>query len=132
MISFVRLTERLEHFHFQSTGLISSDVPEQVADAYRLFLSLCLGLEASCDRHIRHWELWADVRHALNGPRRDELLKQKPLAIFDACPSPPLTWTNLTTQSLMDCARAGVPSELVAMPLTGATAPATLAGRSSN
>jgi trimethylamine--corrinoid protein Co-methyltransferase len=55
-------------------------------------------------------------------------LREKPLAIFDACPSPPLTWTNLTTQSVIDCARAGIPSEFVAMPLTGATAPVTLAG----
>jgi trimethylamine--corrinoid protein Co-methyltransferase len=55
-------------------------------------------------------------------------LRKKPLAIFDACPSPPLKWSNLTTQSLIDCARAGIPSELVSMPLTGATAPVTLAG----
>lgn len=41
---------------------------------------------------------------------------------------PPLKWSNLTAQSVIDCARAGVPSEFVAMPLTGATAPVTLAG----
>ncbi len=55
-------------------------------------------------------------------------LKEKPLAIFDACPSPPLKWSNLTTQSVIDCARAGIPSEFVSMPLAGATAPVTLAG----
>jgi trimethylamine--corrinoid protein Co-methyltransferase len=52
----------------------------------------------------------------------------KPLAIFDACPSPPLRWSTLTAQSIIDCARAGIPSELVSMPLAGATAPVTLAG----
>jgi trimethylamine--corrinoid protein Co-methyltransferase len=57
-----------------------------------------------------------------------EALRKKPLAIFDACPSPPLKWSNLTTQSIIDCARAGIPSEFVAMPLAGATAPATLSG----
>jgi trimethylamine--corrinoid protein Co-methyltransferase len=39
-----------------------------------------------------------------------------------------LKWSNLTAQSVIDCARAGIPSELVSMPLTGATAPVTLAG----
>nr|NIS62766.1 hypothetical protein [Pseudomonadota bacterium] len=48
--------------------------------------------------------------------------------IFDACPSPPLKWDDLTAQSLIDCARSGVPSELVSMPLAGATAPVTLLG----
>jgi len=125
---FVRLTDRLEHFHFQSTGLISSDVPEQVSDAYRLFLSLLWGSKPVVtgtfvvEGFSPMFEMLAAVR---GGSVR---LRQKPLAIFDACPSPPLTWTRLTAQSLLDCARAGIPSELVAMPLTGATAPATIAG----
>jgi trimethylamine--corrinoid protein Co-methyltransferase len=55
-------------------------------------------------------------------------LRTLPLAIFDACPSPPLKWSRLTAQSVIDCARARIPSEFVAMPLTGATAPATLTG----
>jgi len=55
-------------------------------------------------------------------------LRNKPLAIFDACPSPPLKWSNLTAQSLLDAARAGIPSELISMGLTGATSPVTIAG----
>jgi len=51
-----------------------------------------------------------------------------PQAIFDACPSPPLKWDDLTAQSLIECARRGIPSELVSMPLAGATAPVTLLG----
>ena len=43
------------------------------------------------------------------------------------CPSPPLLWSDLTCQNLIDCARAGIPAELVSMPLAGATAPVTLA-----
>jgi trimethylamine--corrinoid protein Co-methyltransferase len=53
-------------------------------------------------------------------------LAEKPLAIFDCCPSPPLKWSDLTCQALIDCARAGIPAELVSMPLGGATAPVTL------
>lgn len=57
-----------------------------------------------------------------------ESLKKQPLAIFDACPSPPLMWSDLTAQSVIDAARAGIPSEFVSMPLTGSTAPVTLSG----
>ena len=58
----------------------------------------------------------------------EDELRRKPLAIFDACPSPPLKWSNLTAQSLIDAARAGLPSELISMGMTGATSPATIAG----
>ncbi|HMK09555.1 MAG TPA: trimethylamine methyltransferase family protein, partial [Anaerolineales bacterium] len=52
----------------------------------------------------------------------------RPIAVFDVCPSPPLLWSDLTCQNLIDCARAMIPAELVSMPLAGATAPVTLAG----
>ncbi len=58
----------------------------------------------------------------------EEKLAEKPLAVFDACPSPPLKWSNLTAQSLVDSARAGIPSELISMGMTGATSPVTISG----
>jgi trimethylamine--corrinoid protein Co-methyltransferase len=67
-----------------------------------------------------------DMLVAIRGS--EDALAEKPLAIFDACPSPPLKWSNLTAQSLIDCARTGIPSELVSMGLTGATSPVTIAG----
>ncbi len=67
-----------------------------------------------------------DMLTAVRGS--SEELRKKPLAIFDACPSPPLKWSNLTAQSLIDAARAGQPSELISMGLTGATSLVTLAG----
>jgi trimethylamine--corrinoid protein Co-methyltransferase len=44
------------------------------------------------------------------------------------CPSPPLNWSEFGSHNLLDLARAGVPAELVSMPLAGGTAPVTLAG----
>jgi trimethylamine:corrinoid methyltransferase-like protein len=37
-------------------------------------------------------------------------------------------WSDLTRQNMIDCARHGVPSELISMPLAGATAQVTIAG----
>ena len=58
---------------------------------------------------------------------RDELVN-KPLAVFDCCPTSPLAWSDLTCQALIDCARHGVPANVLPAPLIGATAPATLKG----
>ncbi len=37
-------------------------------------------------------------------------------------------WSDLTSHSVIEAARAGIPSEFVSMPLTGSTSPVTLAG----
>jgi len=128
LVRFSSLIQRLENFHFQSTGLISSDVPEAISDCYRLFIAL-----QNCTKPIvtglfvvEGFKPMLEMLVAVRGSAA--MLREQPLAIFDACPSPPLRWSNLTTQSLIDCARAGIPSELVSMPLTGATAPVTLTG----
>jgi trimethylamine--corrinoid protein Co-methyltransferase len=128
LVRLARLTESCEHIHFQSTALVSSDVPEIIADSYRLYLGLQFSSKPVVTGTFRTegfrpmFEMLAAVRGG------DEELRRKPLAIFDACPSPPLKWSNLTTQSLIDCARAGIPSELISMGLTGATSPVTIAG----
>jgi trimethylamine--corrinoid protein Co-methyltransferase len=57
-----------------------------------------------------------------------DALAQKPTAVFDVCPSPPLIWSQFGSQSLIDLARAGIPAEIVSMPLAGAAAPITLLG----
>ncbi|HEY6075022.1 MAG TPA: trimethylamine methyltransferase family protein, partial [Anaerolineales bacterium] len=49
-------------------------------------------------------------------------------AVFDVCPSPPLIWSDFGAGNLMALARAGIPAEMVSMPLAGAAAPVTLLG----
>jgi len=128
VVDFFRLTEALEHFHFQSTGLTSSDVPPEVADCYRMFLAFqhCSKPIITGLFTIAGFRPMLEMLLLLRRGADD--LKARPLAVFDACPSPPLKWSALTVQSVIDCARAGIPSEFVAMPLTGATAPVTLTG----
>ncbi len=128
LIKFCRLTEVLPHFHFQSTGLISSDVPEEIADVYRLYICLKYSSKpvVTGTFRVEGFKPMLDMLVAVRGSEAN--LAAKPLAIFDACPSPPLKWSNLTAQSLVDCSRAGIPSELISMGMTGATSPVTIAG----
>jgi trimethylamine--corrinoid protein Co-methyltransferase len=128
LVDFYKLVETLEHLHFQSTGLIAADVPTPVADAFRLYAGLCLSEKpfVTGTFRVEGFRPMKDMLAAVRGGESE--LRAKPLAIFDACPSPPLKWSNLTTQSLIDAARAGLPSELIAMGMTGATSPTTIAG----
>ncbi len=128
LILFYRLTECLEHIHFQSTALVSSDVSDLISDSYRLYLGLLISKKpfVTGTFRVEGFKPMYDMLTAVRGGERE--LEEKPLAIFDACPSPPLKWSHMTSQSLIDCARTGIPSELVSMGMTGATSPVTITG----
>ncbi|MDI6698073.1 MAG: trimethylamine methyltransferase family protein [Candidatus Saccharicenans sp.] len=128
LVALYKLVETLENIDFQSTALVSADVSREIADIYRLYLGLLISRKPFVTGIFRVESLrpMLDLLVAVRGD--EESLTEKPLAIFDACPSPPLKWSRLTAQSLIDCSRLGVPSELIPMGLTGATSPVTLAG----
>jgi trimethylamine--corrinoid protein Co-methyltransferase len=126
VIRLVRLVDRLPHYAAQSTALLPSDVPVELGDRYRLYLALRHGRKPVITGTFLK-DGFAPMRDMLQCVRGgSEALEEKPLAVFDCCPSPPLKWSDLTCQSLLDCARAGIPAELVSMPLTGATSPVSL------
>ncbi len=125
-VKFVKLVEMLPQLDAQSTALICADVPEEIGDLYRLYIALHFIRKPIVTGAFRKdtWWTMKDMLAARVGG--ETALAQKPIAVFDVCPSPPLLWSDLTCQNLIDCARAGIPAELVSMPLAGATAPVTL------
>jgi trimethylamine--corrinoid protein Co-methyltransferase len=128
LVRFSILTDALSNIAAQSTEMISTDVPNAMQDRYRLYIGLqfCKKPIVTGTFVLESFEIMKDMLMAVRGSER--ALREKPLAIFDCCPSPPLKWSNLTCQNLIDASRAGIPAELISMPLTGATAPVTLAG----
>ncbi len=127
-VRYAKLVAGLPHLAAQSTALIPADVPGTLADAWRLFLSLLL-----CEKPVvtgafsaSGFALMLDLQLAVRGTA--QALRARPLCLFSCCPTAPLKWSFDTSQNLIDCARAGVPVELVSMPLTGFVAPITLVG----
>jgi trimethylamine--corrinoid protein Co-methyltransferase len=120
------VTEACRNIAAQATGLIPSDVPEVMGDRWRLYVALLHSTKPVVTGTFGK-DAFAVMRAMLAAVRGGEgALAERPLAIFDCCPSPPLKWSDLTCQALVDAARARVPAELVSMPLGGATAPVTL------
>lgn len=128
LVRFVQLVEMLPALDAQSTAMICGDVVQEIGDLYRLYLALNFMRKPIVTGAFRKDTWWAmkEMLEAVAGGT--QALRQRPIAIFDVCPSPPLLWSDLTCQNLIDCAKAGIPAELVSMPLAGATAPVTLAG----
>ncbi len=128
LVRLITVAEALPAYAAQSTAVVCGDVPAEIGDRYRLLLVL-LG----SDKPV--------VTGAFNAaglaPMLDLLavdaggadaLRARPRAVFDVCPSPPLAWTAFASRCLIDLARAGVPAQMVSMPLAGGAAPVTLAG----
>ncbi|MBC8367788.1 trimethylamine methyltransferase family protein [bacterium] len=124
----VKLVEGLGNIAAQSTAFVPADVPEGMADSYRLFLSLLYGNKPVVTGAftIESVELMRKMQCAVRGS--SEALAKQPLTVFSCCPTAPLKWSEITSQNLIDCARAGIPVEYISMPLTGFMAPITLVG----
>jgi trimethylamine--corrinoid protein Co-methyltransferase len=127
-VRYAQLTEMLPAYDAISTAFICSDVAEEIGDLYRLYLSLLYSKKPVVTGAFRidTLHIMKDLLVAEAGSL--EALAANPRAVFDVCPSPPLLWSELTCQNLIDLARYGIPAEIVSMPLAGSTAPVTLAG----
>lgn len=128
LVRIVKIAEMLPQYDAQSTAVVCNEVPKAIGDLYRLFLVLMYSSKPivtgafsvpTLQNMIDMLAIFADGRQAL---------AEKPQAVFDVCPSPPLIWSEFGAQNLIDLARARVPAQIVSMPLAGAAAPVTLIG----
>jgi trimethylamine--corrinoid protein Co-methyltransferase len=128
LVRLIQVAEMLPQYDAQSTAVVCADVPKAMGDIYRLYLVLLYSNKpiVTGSFSVDTAGLMFDMLALVAGGR--QALAQRPLAIFDVCPSPPLTWTGFAAQNLIDLARAEVPAEIVSMPLAGAAAPVTLLG----
>ena len=123
-----KLVSQLKNLALQSTSLVPDDVPMEISDSVRLYAALKYCPKPVVTGTFRR-ESFQVMREMLTAVRGSEqALREKPLAIFDCCPSPPLKWSALTAAAVIDCAKAGIPAEFVSMPLMGATSPVTFVG----
>jgi trimethylamine--corrinoid protein Co-methyltransferase len=125
---FVRLTDYLEFMHAQSTAMTLGDVPDQIVDRVRFYLILKNSPKPIIAGAFSIEGLY-DMKHMLEiAVSGEEELRRRPRLLMDVCPSPPLKWSKLTSQNLIDSAEFDIPIEIIPAPQLGSTAPATLAG----
>jgi trimethylamine--corrinoid protein Co-methyltransferase len=123
-----RLAVIVENMHFidaQSTALVPGDVPMEIRDVVRLYPILKYSRKPIITGSftVENLSIMLDLAKTV----REDAWK-RPFTIFDVCPSPPLSWSTLTSRNLVDLAKAGVPAEIISMPGLGSTSPTTIAG----
>jgi len=128
LVRLVKVAEMLPQYDAQSTAVVCNEVPKAIGDLYRLYLVLLHSKKPIITGafSVETLPRMVDMLAIFAGGYA--ALRDKPQAVFDVCPSPPLIWSHFGAQNLIDLARAGVPAQMVSMPLAGAASPVTLLG----
>jgi trimethylamine--corrinoid protein Co-methyltransferase len=127
-VEYAQVVSALPHIAAQSTAFVPADVPAPISDSYRLYLSLlfCAKPIVTGTFSAAGLAVMRDLLLAVRGTAG--ALAAAPLAVFSCCPTSPLVWGEDATQTLMGCARSGIPVEIVPMALAGFNAPVRLGG----
>jgi len=128
-IDHFRLADALDNIDSQGGGVIPTDIPREIGDSFRVFLSLRYSTKPITNASTfkkAGFQVEKDLLLAIRGS--EKALREKPLFVIGACPSPPLKWSDLTCHDLIRCAENGIPYTIISMPLTGSAAPITLGG----
>lgn len=128
LVRVVKVAEMLPQYEAQSTALVCNEVAKDIGDLYRLYIVLLFSRKpiVTGSFSVQTLASMIDMLAIFAGGR--EALAEKPQAVFDVCPSPPLIWSEFGADNLIELARARVPAQLISMPLAGAAAPVTLLG----
>ncbi len=128
LVRVVKVAEMLPQYDAQSTAIVCNEIPKAIGDLYRLYIVLMFSQKPIVTGSFSLDTLgnMIDMLAIFAGSRQS--LAEKPQAVFDVCPSPPLIWSEFGAGNLIELARERVPAELISMPLAGAAAPVTLLG----
>jgi trimethylamine--corrinoid protein Co-methyltransferase len=127
-IDYVRIANGLKNIDYLSTAFIPRDVPQDIADAWRLYMVLSYSKRPVVSGAFTHYgvprmgEIMSMFRDG-----KDDLVK-RPMAIFTCCPNTPLRWGEDPLTNIMDCADWGIPIEIVPVLLLGMISPSTTVG----
>ena len=128
LIRLLKVAEQLPQYDAQSTAVICHEVPKDIQDSYRLYLALLYSKKPIVTGAFTNKTVQEMIDMLALFAGSAETAREKPRAIFDVCPAPPLIWSNFGAGNLIALARAGIPAEIVSVPLSGAAAPVTMLG----
>ena len=128
LLRLIKVAEQIPQYDAQSTAVICHDVPKDIQDSYRLYLALLYSKKPIVTGAFTNKTVQEMIDMLALFAGSPEASRAKPRAIFDVCPAPPLIWSNFGAGNLIALARAGIPAEIVSVPLAGAAAPVTMLG----
>ena len=127
-----KLLDYLDNVHFQVIPVFPNELKERDVDINRFFAAV-----NNTNKHVQGGVYTVDgtkevieMCSMIAGSK--EKLQKEPFISFITCVISPLQIDDHYGELLITCAEAGLPLSIPAEPLTGATAPVTIAGNVAN
>jgi len=127
-IEYIKVAEQAKHLAYPSTAFSTEDVPQDIADAWRLYLVMTHSRKPVVTGAFTHHGVprMARMMECFR-PNKNELM-EKPMAVFTCCPNSPLRWSIDSSHNLIDCVEKGIIVEVVPVLMIGLAAPVTIVG----
>jgi trimethylamine--corrinoid protein Co-methyltransferase len=128
MIEHCVVMDSCEHITFSSATFTLSDIPKEIADTYRFFLSLLYSKKPVMATSFSKegYNFMKEMMVVMAGDQ--DTLHSKPSHLFCVNISSPVHWSDLVCQNLIDASKDHLPIKVIPIPLGGGTAPVTQVG----
>jgi len=125
---FARVADALKNMGFYGPTVVAHDVPGELH-----FLHEMVAAIENTSKHVSHeshgielTKSFIEVAHIVAGG--EEEFRKRPVISAGGCPVSPLQFDRANTEAMVECAKAGMPFDVLSMAMGGGTAPITLAG----
>jgi len=127
-VDYVKIANGMKHLSYLSTAFIPKDVPQDIADAWRLYMVLSYSKKPIVSGAFTSFGVprMGQLMSYFRDDRED--LAKRPMSIFTCCPNTPLRWGEDPISNIIDCAEWGIPIEIVPVLLLGMISPSTTVG----
>ncbi|MCI0412107.1 trimethylamine methyltransferase family protein [bacterium] len=127
-VEYVKMADGLKNIDYLSTAFIPKDIPQDMADAWRLYLVLSHSKRPIVSGAFTSFGVprMGQIMAMFRNDKED--LVKRPMSIFTCCPNTPLRWGEDPISNIMDCAEWGIPIEIVPVLLLGMISPTTTIG----
>ena len=127
-VEYTRLADQLPHLGYLATAFSTTDMPADISDAWRLYLSLTNSVKPVVSGAFTEHGV-ARMAEMMQLFRRDRAdLIERPMSIFTVTATGNFRYGEDSCQNLLDSVAAGIPVEIVPVTLMGLIAPVTLVG----
>jgi trimethylamine--corrinoid protein Co-methyltransferase len=127
-IEYIKVADQAKHISYPSTAFSTDDIPQDIADAWRLYMVMSYSNKPVVSGAFTHHGVprMARMMECFRESQRE--MTEKPMAVFTCCPNSPLRWGIDSSHNLIDCVEKGIIVEVVPVLMIGLAVPVTTVG----
>ncbi len=127
-IEYIKVADQAKHISYPSTAFSTDDIPQDIADAWRLYMVMSYSNKPVVSGAFTHHGVPRMARMIECFRESQSEMIEKPMAVFTCCPNSPLRWGIDSSHNLIDCVEKGIIVEIVPVLMIGLAVPVTTVG----